>query len=161
MYTKDLLLDLHERGHRSLRKLLAVCGELPAELLNRELAGFGYPTVSLQLHHVIGGEEYWVGVIHGKMLVDENEADYASIAALEAYRARVTEVTRSYLQSASESELNTAREMVTWGGNTRLLVPGRILLRTLTHIYQHQGQVLAMRRLLGSPGPNGLDFPLD
>jgi uncharacterized damage-inducible protein DinB len=40
-------------------------------------------------------------------------------------------------------------------------VPALIFVRTTVHIYQHQGQVLAMCRLLGRPGPGNLDFPLD
>ena len=161
MYTREALLDLHERTHRSLRKLLAHCEALDAESLNRELGGFGYPTVRLQLHHVVGGEEYWIGVLQGKMLADDNDAEFPTVAALEAYRERVARVTSDYLTSASESELSTAREMLTWQGARRMLVPAHVVLRTATHAYQHQGQVLAMCRLLGHPGPAGLDFPLD
>jgi uncharacterized damage-inducible protein DinB len=32
-------------------------------------------------------------------------------------------------------------------------------MRTMTHIYHHQGQVTAMCRLLGRP-VNGLDYPI-
>jgi len=54
MYTPEALLDLQERTHRNLAALLDHCRELDAEQLNRELPGFGYPTVRLQLHHAIG-----------------------------------------------------------------------------------------------------------
>lgn len=161
MYTKEALLDLHGRAHRSLRKLLVHCTQLSAESLDRKLEGFGYPTVRLQLHHVIGAEEYWIGVLRGKILADDNDADFPTVATLEAYRERVARVTRDYLDSAPQSELNTAREMITWQGAKRQLVPALVVLRPLTHIYQHQGQVLAMCRLLGTPGPEGLDFPID
>jgi uncharacterized damage-inducible protein DinB len=161
MYTKEALLDLHERAHRSLRKLLAHCTQLSAESLDRKLEGFGYPTVRLQLHHVIGAEEYWIGVLQGKILADDNDADFPTVATLGTYRERVAHVTREYLEAVSQSELNTAREMITWQGTKRELVPALVVLRPLTHLYQHQGQVLAMCRLLGMPGPNGLDFPVD
>jgi len=56
--------------------------------------------------------------------------------------------------------LNTRRKMATWGGKELELVPAHVILRTQTHIFQHQGQVAAMCRLLGRPIPTGLDFPL-
>ena len=62
----------------------------------------GYPPVRLQLHHVIGGEEYWIGV------------------------------------------LDTVRRMMTWGNKERLLLPAHVFMRPLTHIYHHQGQIVAM-----------------
>jgi uncharacterized damage-inducible protein DinB len=161
MYTKEALLDLHDRAHRSLRKLLTHCTQLSADSLDRKLEGFGYPTVRLQLHHAIGAEEYWTGVLQGKILADDNDAEFPTVAALEAYRERVAGVTRAYLEMTPAAELNTAREMVTWQGAKRRLVPALVVLRPLTHIYQHQGQVLAMGRLLGMSGPDGLDFPID
>ncbi len=65
------------------------------------------------------------------------------------------------LGQASQADLDTAREMWTWPGKMRVLVPAHVFLRTLTHIYHHLGQVMAMGRILGRPGPSGLDFPLD
>jgi len=161
MHTPSALLDLHGRTHRSLQKLLAHCATLGPEDVNRELPGFGYPSVRLQLHHVIGAEEYWIGVLRGSYRAEDDEADFPDIDALEAYRRRIAESTQSYLRSADPAELNTAREMLTWPDRKRLLVPAHVVLRTQTHIYQHQGQVAAQCRLLGRPIPTGLDFPLD
>ncbi|XOV75412.1 MAG: hypothetical protein ACFHWZ_18795 [Phycisphaerales bacterium] len=53
MYTREALLDIHDRSHRSLSMLLDHCRGLDDEQLNRELDGFGYPTVRSQLHHII------------------------------------------------------------------------------------------------------------
>ena len=161
MYTKEALLDLHDRSHWSLQKLLVHCTQLSAESLDRKLEGFGYPTVRLQLHHALGAEEYWIGVLEGKILADDNDVEFPTVATLEAYRRRVALVTREFLETASDDALNTAREMVTWQGVKRRLVPALVVLRPLTHVYQHQGQVLAMCRLLGMSGPDGLDFPID
>ena len=160
MYTSAALIDLHGRTHRSLTKLLEHCAGFTPEQLRTELDGFGYETLLLQLHHMIGAEQYWIGVLNGQMLVDENEADQASIEALRAFRERVVEMTTTYLRSASDTELNTAREMTTWGDKQVQLAPAHVLLRTQTHVYQHQGQVAAMCRLLGRPIPPGLDFPI-
>ena len=161
MYTGDVLLDLHERGHRSLRLLLGHCEQLTSEEFNRELPGFGYATVRLQLEHLIGAEDYWVSVIQGRFRDDAPEVECPSTAALETYRIRVAQTTDEYLRQASEEELNTAREMWTWPGKMRTLVPARVFVRTFAHIYQHQGQVAALCRLLGRPIPTGMDFPLD
>jgi uncharacterized damage-inducible protein DinB len=161
MYDATALLDLHERGHRSLQGLLRHCAQLSAEEFNRELPGFGYPSVRLQLEHVIGAEEYWLSVVQGRYQDEVEEVSCPSVEALETYRSKVVQTTDEYLQHASEAELNTARDMWTWPGKMRSLVPARVFARTLVHIYQHQGQVLAMCRLLGKPHPGGLDFPLD
>jgi uncharacterized damage-inducible protein DinB len=160
MYTSASLIDLHERTHRSLHKLLDHCGGFSEEELSRALDGFGYESLRMQLHHMIGAERYWVGVLYGQMLTDEAEADYASIEALRAFRERVAADTDRYLQAASEAELNTPRTMTTWGDKQVELLPAHVLLRTQTHVFQHQGQVAAMARLLGRPIPAGLDFPL-
>lgn len=160
MYTSEALLDLHERCHISLKKLLLHCQKLGAEERTRKLQGFGYPTVLLQLHHVIAAEKYWVSVLAGSMLIDDDPSDDTTIDSMCDYRKDVFEATVNYLRGASAEELNTARTMTTWGNKERTIVPAHVLLRTQTHIFQHQGQILAMCRLLGKPA-SGLDFPLE
>ncbi len=160
MYTVEALNDLHARTHWSVEKLLDHCAGFSETELARELEGFGYATLLEQLQHVIGAERYWVGVLQGEMLTHEDEADRASVGALRAFRERVVRATRDYLDAATPEELNTAREMTTWGDKQVVLVPARVVIRTQTHVFQHQGQVAAMCRLLGRPVPRGLDFPL-
>jgi uncharacterized damage-inducible protein DinB len=163
MYSSEALLDLHKRAHICLQKLLSHCGELSAEQYNRELAGFGYPTVRRQLHHQIGAEEYWISVLLGCMNTADNDAAFPTIRSLEAYRAQVAGTTEAYLSKASTEELNTPRKMETWGykaNKEQVLAPALVFVRTFTHIYHHQGQVVAMCRLLGRPAPVGLDFPI-
>lgn len=160
MYTSEVLLDLHQRAHGSLQKLMVHCAALTAEELDRKLDGFGYDTVRAQLHHVIGAEEYWIGVLQGRVEADENLEAYPTIESLDAYRRRVSEATIDYLRAASPEELNTARRMMTWGNKERELTPALVVMRPLTHIYNHQGQVAAMCRLMGKPVPPGLDFPI-
>ncbi|MBX3475435.1 MAG: DinB family protein [Planctomycetes bacterium] len=160
MYTPEALLDVHERCHRSFGKLLAHCRAFTVDEINRELPGFGYPTIRLQLHHLIGAEDYWLSVVRGAMRVDDNDAAYPTIESLETWRASVAAETRAWLAAADADALNTARPMKTWGGGEHSLIPAHILMRTQVHIFQHQGQVAAMCRLLGKPIPAGLDFPL-
>jgi uncharacterized damage-inducible protein DinB len=159
MYSSEALLDIHERAHRSLIKLLAHCRQFSAEEINREITGFGYPTVRLQLHHVIGAEKYWIGVLQGRIEADEDDPNYPTIESLDAYCQQVFLATAEYLHSASPEQLNTARPMMTWGNNERILIPAHVVMRTQTHIYHHQGQILAMCRILGKPA-DGMDFPI-
>ncbi len=161
MYSVKALLDLHERGQRGLQRLLSHSAQLSTEEFERELPGFGYPTVRQQLEHAIGAQEYWINVVAGRFTGDLKEPVCPTVAALEAYRRQVAGATEAYLRSATEEELNTPREMLTWPDKLRTLIPAQVFVRTFTHYYQHQGQVLAMCRLLGRPGPPGLDFPLD
>ena len=121
--------------------------------------GFGYPTVRLQLHHIIGVQEYWLGVIQGHFNADEDDQLYPTIESLEKYRQQVYGATENYLKAASNEELNTPRKMMTWQKIERILTPAHIIVRTQTHIYHHQGQILAICRLLGKP-VSGLDFPI-
>ena len=160
MHTAESLLDIHERSHRNVRGLIEHCGQLTAEELSRNMEGFGYPAVRLQIHHAIGAEKYWVSVLEGYMNADENEADYQNVDTLERYRRAVFGVTEKYLRGASIEALNTAQTMTTWGNRQRLLIPAQVILRTQVHYYHHQGQVLAMCRLLGKPG-SGLDYPIE
>ena len=160
MHSPSALLDLHERAHRSLTGLLTHCRELSQKELDRELEGFGYPTIQLQFHHEIAAEKYWIGVLGNRMDVDEDASRYPSIDLLEAYRGHVFAATEMYLRASSVEDLTTARSMTTWGNRERVLTPAQVVLRTQTHLYQHQGQILAMCRLLGKPG-SGLDYPIE
>jgi uncharacterized damage-inducible protein DinB len=160
MATTDDLLDVHRRTHASLVGLLEHCAGFSAEELRRELQGFGYPNLLLQLHHIVGVERYWIGVLEGRMLVDEPEEERTSIDALRALRERVAEATRAYLRGVSESEIHARREVTTWHASGVRVAPFHVFLRTQMHAYQHQGQVAAMCRLLGRPIPPGLDFSL-
>jgi len=159
MHTPNALLDFHERSHRSLIELLAHCRKLSQEELNRELDGFGYPTIQLQLHHEIAAERYWIGVLEGRIDVDDDASSYSTIESLEDFRARVFAATKAYLQASSEKDLITARPMMTWGNKEKVLTPAQVVIRTQTHLYQHQGQILAMCRLMGKQG-SGLDYPI-
>lgn len=160
MYTHKALQDLHARAHKSFRKLLSHCGQLSDAELHREIPGFGYPSVQLQLHHAIGAEEYWIGVLKSNFKVEDNAHEYPTIAALEAYREQTFAATEEYLEHASADELNTVRAMMTWGDHKRNFMPAHVVLRTITHLFHHQGQVTAMCRLIGKPISAGLDFPL-
>jgi len=160
MFSKDLFIEFYERVNKSINKLLDHCQNLSEEELNREMEGFGYPTIRLQLHHMIGAEKYWVGVLLGRIDADDDSHLYTSIDSLVAFNNEVSKATIEYLNSCDEQEFTTERTMLTWGNRKKTLKPFNVLMRTQTHVYHHQGQVLAMCRLLGKPG-KGLDYPIE
>ena len=62
---------------------------------------------------MIGAERYWVGVLQGRMDVDDDDSAYPTLCALSEFRERVALATRAYIHGASAAELNTPRKMVT------------------------------------------------
>ena len=160
MYTKESLLEFHKRTHHSLTKLLDHCRQFSSEELLRELPGFGFAALRSQLHHAIGAEKYWVGVLIGRIDVDDDETDCPTIESLEEYRKLTYSIAEGYLNSATSEELSTARPMMTWGNKERTLIPAHVIMRTITHIYHHQGQIAAMCRILDKPVSPGLDYPI-
>jgi uncharacterized damage-inducible protein DinB len=90
-------------------RLISFCGTLTAEELNRPLPGFGFPTVLRQLAHTIGAEVYWQTVVTRGYSEEARMPALPDVAAIEAFREQTASVTRSYLEGASEAELNTPR----------------------------------------------------
>src|SRR5262249_41871867 len=130
--------------------------------LRRPLTGFGFSTVLGQLEHTIGAEVYWQTVVTRGYTEEATLPTLQDVAAVEAFRQQTASATRSYLDRAGEAELNSPRRMISDPGQTRLLRPADVIMRVVTHIYHHQGQVLAMCRTLGKPNATlDLDYPVD
>lgn len=162
MYSATALLDVHGRAHESLRRLIELCGALDDEELRQPLNGFGFPTVLGQLQHTVGAEVYWQTVVIRGYDKEATIPDVSRLAAIEEYRQQTASTTHDYLSGASASELNTPRSMVSDPGETRVLRPADVILRVVTHIFSHQGQILAMCRTLGKPNTTiDLDYPVD
>jgi len=162
MHNSESLLDIHGRAHESLRRLIAFCGTLSADELHRPLSGFGFSTVLRQLEHTIGAEVYWQTVVMRGYSEEATMPPLPDLAAIEAFREQTAGVTRSYLEPATETELNTPRRMISDAGQTRLLRPADVVMRVVTHIFNHQGQVLAMCRSMGKANDSiDLDYPVD
>ncbi len=159
MYTAKALLDIHQRSHRSLTKLLEYCRQFSADQMNREIPGFGHPTIRLLFYHTIGAEKYWTGVLQGQLYVDDDDSIYPTIESLEKYNQEAYAETAEYLRSASQDELNTPRKMITDPNEERILAPAHIIMRIETHIYHHLGQILTICRILGKPA-EGMNFPI-
>jgi uncharacterized damage-inducible protein DinB len=162
MYNAETLLDIHARGHESFRRLIVFCGKLTADELRRPLSGFGFPTVLRQLEHTIGAEVYWQRVVTRGYSEEATLPDLGDVGDVERFRRETAAATRSYLERASEAELNSPRQMISDPGKTRVLRPADVIIRVVTHIFNHQGQVLAMCRTIGKPNDRrDLDYPLE
>ena len=162
MYTAHTLLDVHARAHESLRRLMVFCSALTDDELRRPVAGFGWSTVHRQLEHTIGAEVYWQTVVTRGYTEEATLPDVPDVGALEVFRQQTASVTRSYLERASDAELNSRRQMISDPGQTRVLRPADVIMRIVTHIFHHQGQVLAMCRTLGKPNDaHDVDYPMD
>jgi uncharacterized damage-inducible protein DinB len=163
MYNAATLSDIHTRAHESFRRLTVFCSALTPDELRRPLTGFGFSTVLRQLEHTIGAEVYWQTVVTRGYTEEATMPDLPDIAAVEAFCGRTAAVTRSYLDGASDAELNSMRQMISDPGQTRMLRPADVIMRIVTHMFNHQGQVLAMWRTLGRPNDDthDLDYPLD
>lgn len=160
MYTAPALLDMHERSQRAFAAAIQHCSAFSPAQCDREIPGFGYASIRLQVHHVIGAQRYWLGVVEGRMDLDGDAEEHPLLTDLDALRLRVAGAVRTHIERATVEELNTPRVMTTWGNRRRELVPAQVFLRTFTHIHHHLGQVAAMCRLLDRP-VGGIDFPLD
>lgn len=160
MYSAESLLEFCRRAHQSFEKLLVHCRRLTGEEFNREFDGFGYPTVKLQLHHALGAQKYWVGVLQGRMDVDDDPGDRFTIDDMMKYRGSVLELAEQYLSTARPEELATARPMTPWGNVEKNLIPAHVVMRTITHLYHHFGQAAAMCRALRKPIEPGMDYPI-
>lgn len=150
---------MHARTHAGTIKLLRHCRKLTPDELHRELPGFGFPSVHLQLYHTIDTELYWIGVLQNRLEGEDHRARIADVKALAAFRRRVALITTECLGAMSTKELNTPVRLRLWTRSFRVLAPARVVQRVLTHTFHHRGQLAAMCRLLGHPTPP-LDLPL-
>ena len=127
---------------------------MPPDLLTRELAGFGQPTLRDQIVHVLSTEVGWVRGLQFLPFQSRNPATLTTIDALREMQKDVMAETVAYLESLSDDQLNTELDRCEagWVGPPR--PPGFIVLHVITHAFHHKGQIVAMMRLLGCPAPD-------
>ena len=160
MFTKEALLDIHSRSQTTLASVIAHAAGLPSGLVDRELAGFGYGTIRLQVHHAVGAQRYWLSVLADAVDASDDFDDFPDMASLDAMRRAADDEVRHYLDGTSVEDLNRPGRHENWRGETQEMVPALVLMRTITHIHHHVGQVTAMCRLLGHPLDRGIDFAI-
>src|SRR5215469_12488207 len=128
MFTNVGIRALHGATHESLDVLLGHVATVPNDLLRKELAGFGFPTVWKQLVHILTVEEGWVNDLQHKEFPGWFEEHAPTIDTLLGHKDRILNGTRAYIDSLSEEQLNTtlAKKPKGWFGELRS--PAFILL---------------------------------
>jgi uncharacterized damage-inducible protein DinB len=154
MFTKAGIKDLHHEAHQSLDLLMRHVATVPEHFWRQSIAGFGFPTISQQLVHILNVEEAWVHALQCKDFRGWSEENARSGEALFEHKGRIEAATRVYLDGLTEEELNLALPKRPKGWFGRLRSPAFIVLHVITHMFHHKGQVVAMLRMLGYPAPD-------
>jgi uncharacterized damage-inducible protein DinB len=154
MFTKAGIIELHGAMHERLELLLQHAATIPDELNHKPISGFGHPSIWKQLVHILACEEGWVHDLQNQPFAPWYEENCPTIALLRTAQERIREATRTYLGDLDEEQLNTTltERPADWGGELRS--PAFILLHVITHTFHHQGQLVAMLRMLGYPAPD-------
>jgi uncharacterized damage-inducible protein DinB len=152
--SKAAFRDMYGSMHDCLNVVLDHTASIPADLLAKEIAGFGHPTVLDQLAHVLAAEAAWV---HRLQSLSFRQRDLGSLTGIDDIRrakADVMTATISYVDSISELQFQNELEAYpdNWVGPRRS--PAFILLHVITHAFHHKGQIVAMLRLSGYPAPD-------
>ena len=111
---------------------------LGAEALVKPVPGSGWPALREALAHVNWGYDRWLDDPVRTSAVDVEPVN--SWDDVEAYRRRVRERFREYLDSLSDSELTAPREMNIDGEMMRYS-PADILTLLLLHEREHHGDI--------------------
>ena len=154
MFSKAGIHELHALTHESLEILLRHVGTVPRALLRQTLPGFGLPTVSKQLVHILTVEEGWVHDLEFRHFPGWSEEQAPTVEVLLAHQSRIRGTTRAYLAGQGDEQLNRPLGKRPEGWTGELRSPAFILLHVITHTFHHKGQIVAMLRLLGHPAPD-------
>ena len=107
MFTRDGIKALHAWTHERLDLLLEQAGKLSPGLFERELPGFGHPSVRSQLVHIFSGELNWVRALQKAPEVTLNPADYPDVRAVRSLKQQVEAQSVAYLDGLSDAEYET------------------------------------------------------
>jgi uncharacterized damage-inducible protein DinB len=127
-----------------------VIGALGDDLLTKPAPGSGWPALSDALAHINWAYLRWLADPNGTS--DPDVERVTSSDELEAYRRRVRDHARSYLDSLSDPEL-FARRRMNVDGEILEYSPAEILTHVLLHERQHHGDISTLLYQLGVEAP--------
>jgi uncharacterized damage-inducible protein DinB len=130
----------------SWREYEGVIRPLGDDLLTRSAPGSGWPALRDTLAHINWAYVRWLA--SPTATTEEPVEPVDSWPELEAYRRRVRDHARAYLDSLGDDELVTARDMDV-DGETIRYSPAEILVHTLLHERQHHGDLNTLLYQLG------------
>src|SRR5579864_8864338 len=151
MFTKEGIRALHTDTHECLDIVFRHGAALPFRSLTQEIPGAPHASVRNQMVHVLMAEAFWVSNLQNHILDEPKPEDFSSMEELLATKRKVMADTVAYLESLSETALNTELTVraKNWIGPLR--APAHILLHVMTHAFHHKGQMTMMYRILGHP----------
>ena len=154
MFTIDGMRKFHGWTHASLTLLLDHLSTIPADDFAKELPGFGSPTLRQQVLHIFNCEGFWIQALQGRTFQDRDPAQCPTMIEARLLQQEVSRQTLAYLSGLSNEQLNANRELHFPDGDVAIRTPALVLHHVLTHAFHHKGQIVAMCRLLGHPGPD-------
>ena len=143
----ESLFTFTEYSWRTYEDVIRPLGD---EVLTTPAPGSGWPAPADALAHINWAYVRWLADPAGT--TDEPVERVGSWEELEAYRRRVRDHARSYLDSLGDDELLAPREMDV-DGEAIAYSPADILVHVLLHERQHHGDLNTLLYQLGIEGP--------
>ena len=149
MFTLDGIRKFHGWTHASLELVVDHLSTIPTEDYEKQLSGFGFPTLREQAVHIFNCEGFWVHTLRSLRFTDRTVAQCPAVADLRLLQKQVSEGTAGYLSDLTNEQLNADTELHFSDGDVAVRTPALVLHHVLTHAFHHKGQIVAMCRLLG------------
>jgi uncharacterized damage-inducible protein DinB len=135
-------------------RVLEAASVLSAEAFTRDMQN-SFPSVRDTLVHLLSGQwiwlQRWKGSSPDGMPVAWRELEMDS---LKTELAAIDEETRSFVESLSASDLDSAVQYRTLAGEVKSEPLGWQLRHVVNHSSYHRGQVVTMLRQLGASAPS-------
>lgn len=154
MFTVDGIRKFHHWTHASLTMLLDHVATIPAAAYEKQVTGFGSPTLRQQVLHIFNCEGFWIQVLQGSPYQDRDPAGFPTVADARLLQYEVRLQTLELLKAFSDQQLNSDTELRFPDGDVAVRTPALVLHHVLTHAFHHKGQIVTMCRLLGHPAPD-------
>lgn len=154
MFTVEGIGKFHGWTHACLSLLLEHLSTIPQDEYDKELAGFGFPTLRKQVIHIFNCEGFWLNTLHGRDYDDRKPPECPAVADARLLQQEVIRQTQAYLSNLTDQQLNADRELHFPDGDSAVRTPALVLHHVLTHAFHHKGQIVAMCRELGHPAPD-------
>jgi uncharacterized damage-inducible protein DinB len=151
VFTLDGVRRLHGWTHASLNLVLDHLSTIPTSDYEKELPGFGFPTLRAQAIHIFNCEGFWIHTLQGLRYLDRKPEERPTVADAKLLRQEVMEGTVAWLSNLTEQQLNSDKELHFTDGDVAVRTPALVVHHVLTHAFHHKGQIAAMCRLLGHP----------
>ena len=154
MFDLDGIRKFHGWTHLCFGRVLDHLATLSQSDYIREVPNFGFATLRAQTIHILNCEGFWVHTLRGKVYIDRNPAEYATVDDARRMQREITGQTLDYLSNLTDRQLNTNVEMHFPDGDIAVRTPALIIHHFMTHAFHHKGQIVAMCRAIGHPARN-------